>query len=48
MVYKYFDKKSALSSGIAALANKSAANNEIKQNLQLSKELHKLVIRNFK
>ena len=39
MVYKLFDKKSK-GSGVA--------NNEIKQNLQLAKELHKPIIRNFK
>ena len=39
MVYKCFDKKSKGS---------SVANNEIKQNLQLAKELHKPIIRNFK
>ena len=39
MVYKFFDKKSK-GSGVA--------NNEIKQNLQLAKELHKPIIRNFK
>ena len=39
MVYKFFDKKSK-GSGIA--------NNEIKQNLQLAKELNKPIIRNFK
>ena len=33
MVYNYSDKKSASGSGIATLVNKSAANNEIKQNL---------------
>ena len=38
MVYKFFDKKSK-GSGIA--------NNEIKQNLQLAKELHKPIIRKF-
>ena len=38
MVYKFFDKTSA-GSGVA--------NNEIKQNLQLAKELHKPIIRNF-
>ena len=38
MVYKFFDKKSA-GSGIA--------NNEIKQNLQLAKELRKPIIRKF-
>ena len=39
MVYKFFDKKSK-GSGVAT--------NEIKQNLQLAKELHKPIIRNFK
>ena len=39
MVYKFFDKNSN-GSGVA--------NNEIKQNLQLAKELHKPIIRNFK
>ena len=39
MVYKFFDKKSK-GSGVV--------NNEIKQNLQLAKELHKPIIRNFK
>ena len=39
MVYKFFDKKSA-GSGVA--------NNEIKQNLQLAKELHKQIIRKLK
>ena len=39
MVYKFFDKKSK-GSGVA--------NDEIKQNLQLVKELHKTIIRNFK
>ena len=39
MVYKFFDKKSA-GSGVS--------NNEIKQNLQLAKELHKPIIRKFK
>ena len=39
MVYKFFDKKSA-GSGVA--------NNEIKQNLQLTEELHKPIIRNLK
>ena len=38
VVYKYFDKKSA-GSGVA--------NNEIKQSLQLAKELHKPIIRKF-
>ena len=39
MVYKFFDKKST-GSGVA--------NDKIKQNLQLTKELHKPIIRNFK
>ena len=39
MVYKFFDKKSK---------GCGVANNEIKQNLQLAKELHKQIIRNFK
>ena len=39
MVYKFFDKKSK-DSGVA--------NDEIKPNLQLAKELHKTIIRNFK
>ena len=39
MVYKFFDKKSK-GSGVA--------NDKIKQNLQLVKELHKTIIRNFK
>ena len=39
MVYKYFDIKS-IGSGVV--------NNEIKQNLQLAEELHKLAIENFK
>ena len=39
MVYNFFDKKST-GSGIA--------NNEIKENLQLAKELRKPSIRNFK
>ena len=38
MVYKFFDKKST-GSGVA--------NNDIKQNLQLAKELHKPIIRKF-
>ena len=48
MLYKFFDKKSA------SLPNKSVSgsgtdnnNNEIKQNLQLAKELHKPIIRKF-
>ena len=40
MVYKFFDKKYASGNGVA--------NNEMKQNLQLTDELHKTIIRNFK
>ena len=40
MVYKCFDRKSSLGSGVA--------NNKFKQNLQLAKELHKPIIKNFK
>ena len=50
MVYKFFDKKSALladkstkGSGITALTNKS-----VSQNQQLTGELHKPIIRKFK
>ena len=39
MVYKFFDKKSK---------GGGVANNKIKQNLQLAKELHKPIIRNLK
>ena len=39
MIYKFFDKKST-GSGVA--------NNDIKQNIKLDKELHKPIIRNFK
>ena len=39
MVYKFFEKKSKVN---------GVANNQIKQNLQLAKELHKPIIRNFK
>ena len=47
MVYKFFHKNSA-GTDVTTLANKSAFNNEIKQNLQLAEELHKPIIRNFK
>ena len=40
MVYKFFDKNSSSGSGVA--------NNKIKQNMELSEELHKPIIRNFK
>ena len=39
MVYKFFDKKST---------GGGFANNEIKQNLQLAKELHNPIIRKFR
>ena len=43
----FFDKKSPSGSGVDTLANKYAAKNEIKKTLQLAKELHKPIIRNF-
>ena len=48
MLYKIFDKKSASGSGFTALANKSAIKNKITQNKQLTKELHKPVIKGNK
>ena len=39
MVYKFFDKKST---------GNGVANNEIKQNLQLTEELHKSITRKYK
>ena len=55
MVYKIFDKKSTSLadkfvsvSGVTTLANKSAFNNEIKQNRELDEELHKPIIRKLK
>ena len=47
MVYKFFDKKSA-SLPDKSVSGSGVANNEIKQNLQLAKELHKPIIRKFK
>ena len=47
MVYKFIDKKSA-SLPHKSVSGSSIANNRIKQNLQLAKELHKPIIRNFK
>ena len=47
MVYKFFDKKST-SFADKSVASNGVANNEIKQNLQLTKELQKPIIRNFK
>ena len=44
-VYKFFDKKS-VGSSVTTLANKSTFNNEIKQNVQLANQLHKLIIKN--
>ena len=49
MVYKFFDKKSTRG-GIVKNNNNSIINNnnnDIKQNLQLAKELHKPIIRKF-
>ena len=43
MVYNFFDKKSA-SLPDKSVSDSGIANNEIKQNLQLAKELHKPVI----
>ena len=56
MVYKFFDKKSASltyksASGSGIVNNNNNNNNnsnKIKQNLQLSEELHKPIIRKFK
>ena len=39
MVYKFFNKKST---------GNGVANNEIKQNLQLTEELHKSITRKYK
>ena len=47
VVYKFFHKKST-SLADKSVAGNGVANNEIKQNLQLTKELHKPIIRNFK
>ena len=46
MVYKCFDNKS-LGSGVITIADKSAFNNEIKQNLWLAVELNKPIIKIF-
>ena len=45
MVYNFFDKKSVKGSGVAMLANESAIKNQIKQNENLAKELHKPITR---
>ena len=47
MGYKFFDKKSA-SLPDKSVSGSGVANNNIKQNLQLAKELHKPIIRKFK
>ena len=39
--------KKTSGSGVTTLANKSAFNNEIKQNRQLAEELNKTMIKNF-
>ena len=44
MVYNFFDKKTS-GSGVATLANRSTANNKIKQNQQLAEELHQTIIK---
>ena len=46
MVYKFFDKKSA-SLTDKSVSGSGVANDEIEQNLQFAKELHKLIIRKF-
>ena len=46
MLYKVFDEKSALLID-KSVSVVSVANNEIKQNLQLAKELYKPIIRKF-
>ena len=48
VVFKFVDRRSTSGSGVDTLANKSAANNEIKQSLQLAEELNKSIIRNSK
>ena len=47
MVYKFFDKTSK-ESGITNNNNNNINNNNNKQNIQLAKELHKPITRNFK
>ena len=47
MSYKIFGKKSA-SLPNKSVSSSSVANNEIKQNLQLTKELHKPIIIKFR
>ena len=47
MVYKFFDKNSTSFADKSA-AGSGIANNEIKQNFQLTEEIHKPIIRNFK
>ena len=47
MFYNFFDKESA-SLPDKSVSGSGVANNEIKQNLQLAKELHKPIIKNFK
>ena len=46
MFYKVFDKKSASLSN-KSMSGSDVVNNENKQNLQLTKELHKQIIRKF-
>ena len=47
MVYKFFGEK-PVSLSDKSVSGSGVANNEIKQNLQLVKELQKPIIRNFK
>ena len=46
MVYKFIDKKSTLLTD-KSVSDSGVSNNEIKQNLQLAKELQKPIIRKF-
>ena len=47
MVYNFVDKKS-VGSGVTTLANRSAIKNQVTQNRQLAKDLHKPIIRKLK
>ena len=47
VVYKFFDKNSASLSD-KSVSGSGVANNKIKKNLQLAKELHSPIIRSFK
>ena len=47
MIYKFFDKKAQGSACPLSSASFISNKNEIKQNIELADELHKLIIRNF-